>query len=97
MILRWFRDNFVSQDDIIHYYKVAPIIVEKLNSIPDSSKIYNWIYENVILVCVEAIKQGNYDFAYKRYRNSILVLEKTFVGKCFAPEYIKVKCLIKQK
>lgn len=27
-ILRWFRDNFVSQDDIEHYYKIAPIIVE---------------------------------------------------------------------
>lgn len=26
-ILRWFRDNFVSKEDIEHYYEVAPIIV----------------------------------------------------------------------
>lgn len=33
MTLRWFRDNFVSKEDILHYYEVAPIIVEKINSI----------------------------------------------------------------
>ena len=27
-VLRWFRDNFVSKEDIKHYYEVAPIIVE---------------------------------------------------------------------
>lgn len=27
-ILRWFRDNFVSNDDVAHYYAVAPVIVE---------------------------------------------------------------------
>lgn len=29
-VLRWFRDNFVSKEDIEHYYNVAPIIVKKL-------------------------------------------------------------------
>ena len=27
-VLRWFRDNFVSKEDIEHYYKMAPYIVE---------------------------------------------------------------------
>ena len=27
-VLRWFRDNYVSKEDIETYYKVAPIIVE---------------------------------------------------------------------
>ena len=30
-VLRWFRDNFVSKEDIEHYYEVAPIIVEAIN------------------------------------------------------------------
>ena len=45
MTLRWFRDNFVSREDIKHYYDVAPIIVDKINSIPENNKIYKWIYE----------------------------------------------------
>ena len=31
-VLRWFRDNFVSKEDIKHYYDVAPIIVENINN-----------------------------------------------------------------
>ena len=46
MILRWFRDNFVNKEDILHYYNIAPEIVEKINANPESEKIYNWIYNS---------------------------------------------------
>ncbi len=55
MTLRWFRDNFVNKEDTKYYYDVAPIIVDKINSIPDSNKIYKWIYEQVVQPCVVAI------------------------------------------
>lgn len=77
-ILRWFRDNFVSKADIDHYYVTAPIIVESIESIENNESIYNYIYENVVLACVNAIKQGNYEFAYNRYKNSVLILEEQF-------------------
>ena len=32
-VLRWFRDNFVTKEDIEHYYEVAPIIVEIINKV----------------------------------------------------------------
>ena len=35
-MLRWFRDKFVSKDEIDHYYITAPIIVEALDNIPDN-------------------------------------------------------------
>ena len=78
MTLRQFRDNFVNKEDIKHYYDVAPIIVDKINSIPDSNKIYKWIYEQVVQPCVVAIQNKNYEFAYSRYKNSVLTLEKQF-------------------
>lgn len=31
-ILRWFRDNYVDQGDINHYYDIAPAIVKSINS-----------------------------------------------------------------
>ncbi len=80
-ILRWFRDKYVSKDDIDHYYKIAPIIVETIDKLEDNEKIYKYIYENIVDTCVKAIKNGNYEFAYNRYKNSILVLEEQYARK----------------
>ena len=40
-ILRWFRDNFVLQEDIEHYYQTAPIIVSSIDSMPDNAAVYD--------------------------------------------------------
>lgn len=42
--------------------------------------------EVVIRPCVTAIKKGNYDFAFMRYKSSILSLQESLVGN-----YAKVK------
>lgn len=91
MILRWFRDNFVNKEDILHYYNIAPEIVEKINANPESEKIYNWIYKNIISKCIEAIEKGDYEFAYNRYKNSILILEKQFKDPESSKKFIKLK------
>lgn len=75
-VLRWFRDNFVSKEDIKHYYMTAPAIVKAINNDPNSDIIYDYIYDNVVDACVEAIENGDYEFAYNRYKSSILNLEK---------------------
>jgi len=77
-VLRWFRDNFVSKEDIEHYYEVAPIIVETINKEEKSGIIYDYIYDNIVDYCVEQIEQGNYEQAYSRYKNSVLTLEEQF-------------------
>jgi len=78
-VLRWFRDNFVSKEDIKHYYKTAPMIVEAIEQEEYKDIIYNYIYDNVVDACVEAIENGDYDFAYNRYKESILSLEQTYL------------------
>ena len=77
-VLRWFRDNFVSEEDIKHYYETAPIVVEAINNCENSDLAFNYIYDNVVDYCVRQIEEGNYEEAYKRYKNSILALEETF-------------------
>lgn len=89
MTLRWFRDNFVSKEDIQHYYDIAPIIVGKINSIPNNNNIYTWIYEYVVKPCVNAIKQKNYEFAYSRYKNSVLALEEQFIKEIEENQNVK--------
>ena len=77
-LLRWFRDNFVSEEDIAHYYETAPIIVDAINQLPNNNVIYSQIYFDIIEYCVKAIEQGQYDIAYKRYKDSILALEEKY-------------------
>ena len=89
-ILRWFRDNFVSKEDIEHYYEVAPIIVESINNEERANTIYDYIYDNVVDYCVEQIEQGNYDKAYSRYRNSVLALEEQFAKPLLQQRFVKV-------
>lgn len=90
IILRWFRDNYVSEEDIEHYYQTAPIIVEAINEINNNNKIYNYIYKSIICECINDIKKGNYDFAYKRYKNSVLILEEQFARPKLENKLIKI-------
>ena len=87
--LRWFRDNFVSIEDINNYYRKAPIIVGKIDSITNNQAIYEYIYDNIVLVCVKAIKNGDYRFAYDRYKNSLISLEEQFLSE--KKNYVLVK------
>ena len=88
-VLRWFRDNFVSKEDIEHYYEVAPIIVEAINKEEQSDIIYDYIYDNIVDYCVEQIEQGNYDKAYNRYKNSVLILEDQFAKPVLINRFVK--------
>ena len=79
MILRWFRDSFVSKEDIKHYYEVAPIIVDEINNSEECNNVYEYIYNEVILKCIESINNKNYAFAYNRYKSSVIDLEEKFL------------------
>ena len=89
-VLRWFRDNFVSEDDVVHYYEVAPIIVENLDNDEDANTIYNYIYDNVVNYCVKKIEQEEYDKAYARYKNSVIFLEEEYARPVLHNKLIKV-------
>lgn len=88
-VLRWFRDNFVSEEDIAHYYETAPIIVEAINKEEKSDIIYNYIYDNVVDYCVERIENGNYEEAYNRYKSSVLTFEEQFARPALHNRLVK--------
>lgn len=89
-LLRWFRDNFVSNDDINHYYEIAPIIVKAINESTSDDEIYKYIYENVVQFCVNCIKNKDYDKAYDRYKNTVLVLEEEIAKPFLEQKLTKV-------
>ena len=89
--LRKFRDKYVSQEDIKHYYEVAPKIVDTIDNSENKDKIYNDIYSYIIEPCIEFIENKEYQEAYDRYKISSMVLENNFLSKS------KVKKLLKKK
>lgn len=92
-LLRWFRDNFVSEDDINYYYNVAPLIVSEIENSLDPNLIYNYIYETIILYCVFEIELGNYENAYTRYKEGVVYLESEFLKPLLQQKLIR--CLKK--
>ena len=78
-ILRWFRDNYVSKEDIRLYYDIAPKVVSSLELLSNNDDIYKDIYYKVIYVCVKYIEYGRYDEAYDLYKKSVLELENNYV------------------
>ncbi len=80
-ILRWFRNQFVSKEDKMEYYEVAPKVVKTLDSREDAYSIYQEIYYKVIQVCVRLIEYGRYAEAYKIYKNNVLDLQEKYVKK----------------
>lgn len=88
-VLRWFRDNFVKEEDIKHYYAVAPLIVETINKEEKADMVYDYIYDNIVDYCVSEIEKGNYDKAYSRYKNSVLTLEEQFAKSVLEKRLIK--------
>ena len=89
-MLRWFRDKFLSKEDIEHYYITAPIVIKALDNIPDNEDIYEHIYQNVILKCIDDIKAMNYESAYARYKNMVLTLEEQFARSVLEQRLVNV-------
>lgn len=81
-VLRWFRDRFVKPNDVALYYRVAPLIIEQIDSLPTQQQddIYASIYKDIVEACVHLIQSGQYESAYKRYMNSTLELQKRFLS-----------------
>lgn len=96
-LLRYFRDIFVCEEDVEHYYKTAPVIVEAINESYDCKAVYDSIYNYVIIPCVNAIKSKNYSFAYERYKTSILALEEKYARSRLEKQFSRVLCLTLDK
>ena len=77
-ILRWFRDNYVSKEDISQYYRTAPNIVKNINKEKNSNQIFNKIYLYVIVPCIRFIEDGNFKQAYDKYKKTIIALKNKY-------------------
>lgn len=75
--LRNFRDTYMRplEDEIIHYYDVAPKIV---SSIPKDHSDWIWIGQQIDLA-VESIDENDLPKAHEVYKNMVLKLERDWI------------------
>lgn len=78
-----------SEDNIKHYYNVAPYIAEGIEQEENKNIVYDYIYDNIVDYCVIQIENGNYEEAYKRYKSSILSLEELYARRVLGKRLIK--------
>lgn len=72
MTMRWLRDKLKKEDPdmavlINEYYRVAPLLVKKINSFVDAPTVYRRLWDNYISKIYGYIKQKDYHDAKLRY------------------------------
>jgi hypothetical protein len=81
--LRWFRDNILTRSEegragVELYYRTAPAIVEAIARRVDAKSVYVDLYAKVIRPSAEAVIAGNYDEAYRLFRNMVFSYRERF-------------------
>lgn len=79
--LRRFRDGWLKaqeggEETVLEYYRVAPAIVEAVNSREDAAEIWERVYRELVLPCVALIEQEKNQEAYKLYRKITVELRE---------------------
>ena len=82
--LRIFRDKRKATDPefaklVEEYYRIAPIIVERINGTPESKVVYQRIYDELVMPCVKLIKANEEESAIKLYTEQVRMLERSYV------------------
>lgn len=82
-ILRAFRDGYMrslpsGNDDIVEYYNCAPAIVAAIKNSPDSKELFDRIYKELVVPCVELIEAGKNHEAYCKYKSYTRELRRTY-------------------
>lgn len=83
-VLRSFRDGYLRTTatggaDICEYYHTAPAIVEKIHALPNAKDIFDQIYLELVLPCVEMIESGKNEEAYATYKNYTRKLQAQYI------------------
>ncbi|MGN1167632.1 MAG: CFI-box-CTERM domain-containing protein [Lachnospiraceae bacterium] len=83
--LRGYRDGYLMQTEqgrqlVEEYYDVAPALVMCIDMQKDSEKIYDNIYKEYLIPCLECIENNRMDECRERYVSMVHDLESRYFG-----------------
>lgn len=74
----WLRDQPGGEEAIEEYYKIAPEVVKSIDCQPDRLSIYETIYKEYILPCVECAKEKNFSESSRIYVSMMAALKAQY-------------------
>lgn len=82
-ILRMFRDKLVEEDElfreiVLDYYKKAPSVVKKINESENKDEVLEQLYNELVVPCVEMLKNNQEQEAKEHYISTYKKLLKTY-------------------
>lgn len=83
-VLRHFRDSYLAGIEgeklkSVNITMLPPTIVSNIRKLPDSLKIIEKIYEELVLPCVKMINEGRNEDAHTLYRAYTLLLKEQYI------------------
>lgn len=71
--MRRFRDEWLvdqpgGREEVAEYYAIAPCIVAHINARPDADEVWEKLYQEYILPCVEKVDVGEFEGAHGVYQ-----------------------------
>jgi hypothetical protein len=84
--LRWFRDAVLLADpdgrrDVAEYYATAPTVVAAIDRSADPESVYESVYAGTIAPAVAAIERGEFDRAYRLYKDLVAGLRAAYLPR----------------
>ncbi len=82
--LRRYRDTYLMQNEegralVEAYYEIAPLIVLIINMQTDSARIYEEIYQEYLVPCLDALKCGEQEVCKERYIQMVMELKERYI------------------
>jgi hypothetical protein len=65
--------------DICKYYHTAPTIVENIKRLSNALEIFEKIYDELVIPCVNLIDNGKNEEAYSTYKNYVEALSSQYI------------------
>lgn len=85
-VLRTFRDGYLRGHEggeaaICEYYHTAPAIVEKIKQKNNAAQIFEQIYNELVIPCVQLIDADKNEDAFIKYRDYVEMLKAKYLSK----------------
>lgn len=85
-VLRHFRDNWLKkqpygEEKVREYYRIAPDIVRAIHNSPNAAELLKQLYNDLVVPCVNYIKNGNNDAAYSLYEETTNLLKNRYLSE----------------
>lgn len=77
--LRGLRDEYLSQEEVEHYYEISPLMIEAIDNSSNPDELYETIYNSIVMECAISLAYGARERGIEKYREATASLEEEYL------------------